>query len=356
MDPEREKTELSSQRQRNGTKLRPSANLVWAFCLCLIVILFDGYTRRRDTQPDFSLRLEQSAMQSLQSRLEFLEIGMRFATADKTKLAANGSGGPDLAALAKIQPPVDRSREQLEEYVRKICEVSSRQTRFSFRDPQVWLLSQVGPENFDVLLEFYDRRLSYYFNRVLGAFAREEHKQAVIDAMRSSSRQDLVSLVIEKGWEADARESLISKLESQPRYLPPDWIKAIARLPDPPYEDLFEYLRTGMNKTQTYEALESLPNIDLDASIADVWARREGSDADLAAIALAHGHTDAIGELIGELPLALPTDRRRLRETIERHVPVRGGIAEMTAWFEVHKDLLRWDAGEREYYIEGDER
>ncbi len=360
--------------------------LIWMFILFNFVLLFDLYLRRRDTTDmlsDFSRTKIEATVETLRSRLEFLELGMQFLAAnnsgtatggttagpiapvgatpsggqndplDASPVSSNPPGGVDAAALAGIQLPADPTREQVVDYVRRICEVSSRQTRFTSSDPQIWLLSRVGPENFHVLLQFYDRQLSIYFDRVLGAFAREEHKQAVIEALRLKS--GLVRLVVEMGWEADAREVLFSELKRQPSDLPTDWIKAVARLPNPPYDDLLEYLRTGLNKRYTYEALETLPKIDLDASIADVWKRREGRDGELAAIAMAHGHTEAIGELIEALPFEHPYRRHRLLEAIYRHLPVRGGEKEITAWFHKHKDRLRWDAGEREYVTEGED-
>ena len=262
---------------------------------------------------------------------------------------------PDTEALARITLPENPTRGEMLEYVRAIARASYNQNSYGSADPQIEMLAKVGRKNADVLIETYDQRVDYYFEYALKQVAGEEHKDLVIAALAEHPR--LASVVVHKGWAADAREVLTNALKVRPRYLPGEWIDAVASLRDPAtYEDLRAYFIEGMNKNHTYDAIKSLPGIDLEDAVIEAWERPRGfpltdEKKRLAPIAIGHGIDAALetafGLLGGEKWLA-----ERARGSVLRHTEAAGSDEEIKAFYERHKGQFRWDPNRRKFLVE----
>jgi hypothetical protein len=210
--------------------------------------------------------------------------------------------GPNIQALNQITLPSDSTKEQVVEYVNRIAAASAGQTAFSFEDPQIGMLTEVGSGNIDALLNA-PASLSFYIVSAISGLADDEHKQMIIDALPKYVQ--LIHLIVQKGWVDDARPILIAVLHTHPGYLPREWIDIVAAFQDPStYDDLKEYLVNGANRLWTYEALSRIPGIDLSRTVAEAWAKAKFGCSDreraaMATIALRFGHQDALRYSVG---------------------------------------------------------
>jgi hypothetical protein len=261
----------------------------------------------------------------------------------------------DVAALRKIRLPEDPSREEIEEYVDAILAASRGQNSFSTEDLQIPMLVKVGRKNVDVLIDRLDGAVEFYLTAAVSRLAGEEHKELILKVLPAEER--LIGVVVEKGWVQDARSILTAALKNAPSYLPPQWIDAVASLRDPEtHGDLRRYFVHGSNKSLTYQAIRNLPGIDLDAAVTEAWKKPETAispfeRSDLAPIAAAHGHRDALDLAFELLDGSNDWRAREARKTILRHTGATGSDDELKAWFRDNKDQLQWDAEMRKFVI-----
>ena len=265
--------------------------------------------------------------------------------------------GPDRVALARIKLAYDPTKDQVRQYVSEILDVSSRQTVFSTMDPQLRLLTRVGPENVDVLLEYAG--VGWGASHVIEALKRlatDDHKTMILDAFPYN--HCLVEVIWRKRWEHDARKILIDELRTRPDFLPTEWIEAVASFQDPEtYDDLKVYLVNGGNRHYTYEAIKDLPGIQLEEVVAKAWerAKRRGrwEPVNMGKAAIEFGHIDALECAINELG-APPwrSDRMRdAREVVLRHIEFRGTNEEIRRWFHANKDRLVFDPETKKFQV-----
>lgn len=276
--------------------------------------------------------------------------------------------GADSKALAGIVLPENPTREQLVEYVRQIVAASAGQTSVSSVDPQIDMLAKVGPDHLDVLLDgLADLRKTpmrggrvilmadIYFIYAIERIADERHKDMIIKALDRS--HELARVILAKGWEKDAASILISELRGRPMYLPIEWINAVASLEDAAtYPALEDYFIVGTNHAMTYEAIRSLPGLDLTDAVEQVWknSRLDRWEKNrMAAIAVGYGHADALACLFDALGTVSERDfyRPSLREAILSHVDARGSNDELKAWFQKNKDKLVFDPKDKMFRV-----
>ena len=280
---------------------------------------------------------------------------------DLTKFSsvkADGWRGPDVEALSRIQLPENPSKSQATEYVNQIAAASRSQTAVSFEDPQIAMLARVGAENLDVLLKA-PATLSFYVAEVVAQYASDEDKRLILEAL--SGNVQLIRVVVEKGWIGDARSILIAGLRARPRYLPSQWIEAVASLRDPrTYDDLLAYLIHGQDRLRTYRALQDLPGINLSAALDKAWQSAKSAcgttdRTSLTPVALASGHLDALQFAVDSLQRAR-SDREWLpgdRQLILKHTNVRGNNAQIIQWFKQNKSRLVFDSATRQFRAPG---
>jgi hypothetical protein len=171
----------------------------------------------------------------------------------------------------------------------------------------------------------------------------------------------LIRVVVEKGWIGDARSILIAGLRARPRYLPSQWIEAVASLRDPrTYDDLLAYLIHGQDRLRTYRALQDLPGINLSAALDKAWQSAKSAcgttdRTSLTPVALASGHLDALQFAVDSLQRAR-SDREWLpgdRQLILKHTNVQGNNAQIIQWFKQNKSRLVFDSATRQFRAPG---
>lgn len=269
------------------------------------------------------------------------------------KSGGNEKRKVDAAALAKIILPEAPAAEQVSEYIRAILIASRQQNSFSDKDPQVAMLTRVGPGHLDLLIAAMDAKsysgVDSYLEKAVSSLAREEDKTIILDALATHPR--LVKVVVEKGWQQDARDTLIFRLGDEKANLSPDWIKAVVDLNDPAScEPLKKYFLRDENQDNTYKIISQLPNIDLAPEVAIAWKKaKSGRDYEVAQMlfpAADQGHADALEAAVRMLQ---KTDnkgnyvRRQAKDVLLHFTPATGDEAALIAWYEANKTRLTFD-------------
>jgi len=320
------------------------------------------------------LRELRKAVDGLTKRVEALE-GKPAAPAQdeeaaaEVKLGGSTSWWPSLGgaderkvntkALGAIKLPENPTKDQVKKYVSSILAASRGQNLFSDRDPQVRMLMDVGPENLDVLIAATKDQTSgdVYVVPAIVNLAREEDKAQILKALAYT--HTLAKVVVEKGWEEDAKDILLAELRDRAEYVPTEWVRAVANLQDPnTYDDLKKYLISGGNKRWTYDAIKDLPGIDLTDAVAKAWERakrsRYGEADEAAGFAAEFGHVDALGYLIRSLSGSQRSTyaAQEAREVIMRCTDARGTSEQIRKWFGENKDKLVFDPVAKKYRVQ----
>lgn len=262
--------------------------------------------------------------------------------------------GPDKAALDELELSPDADKQEIVEYVKAIAEISAGQSRRSSNDPQVEMLKAVGPAHLDVLFE-YSEEMPFYVSQVARELAEPRHKELVLAHLRE--HENLSEVVVEYGWQEDAREQLLDGLRHE-RYLPNAWIKAVAMLEDAEtYDDLKNYFVRGPNPDKVYETIKNLPGIELEEAAGRAWRRNKyGGDHDVMSIlpiAIKHGIFDALDFAVTRV-LGDQEDKSRnlekLRDVVKKHIECGGETdEEIREWYESNKDRLYYDIESRKF-------
>ncbi len=265
-------------------------------------------------------------------------------------------GAANIKALEKISLPEHPTKNQVLAYIKKICLASAEQRTFSDSDPQVSMLTQIGHENLELLLTAEcSHSAEFYIIPAISLLARPEDKELILQYL--SSKKDLIEVVIQKGWEKDAKSILYNELKQAPQYLPIEWIRAVANFQEPSaYEDLKQYLIFGSNKKWTYEAINTLPGIEIESAVIQAWenARRDPwSRNAFAPIALAHGQSDALSVIVESLDSS-PNDYNAVkypRKYIRQYTNASGSSNDIRAWYNKNKSNLYFDKEKKKYIV-----
>jgi outer membrane murein-binding lipoprotein Lpp len=333
----------------------------------VLSILFVSGCATSSQQTQLAAKQEHLAtqVQKLQTTVENLKKDVdAFQRIKRTSYDLSGSKGPAAERIAKIEMPADRSAENLKHYINEIIVAGQGQNSFSSDDPQAAMLARVGADNLNLLIDAMPVGSSrggmgnYHLEQAIKLLADDRHKTLILKEL--PIRQRLVTVVIDKRWEQDARDILISELEgASSDQLPTEWFKAAASLQDPKtYGALTNYFAKSMNASSLYRYISMLPGIQLDGAVAAAWARIKTIDstystASMAAIAISYGHQDAADALINLLKN--PPDRMSSsvnpRITLLMHLDTTGSNTELIAWYEENKDKLVFDPASKKFRL-----
>jgi hypothetical protein len=267
---------------------------------------------------------------------------------------------PNLEALGEIAFPEKADKAQVKEYVNAVLFASQRQDSFAERDPQVAMLTKIGSENLDVLVDIdsrvYATGAARYLRSAIQRLVLPEHKELILQALPIDHH--LADVIVHNGWQADARDTLISELRREGQSLPAGWLKAVAALQDPTtYPDIKAYFVRCANPQQTFDAIKQLPDLDLADAVDQVWkkARNSAPFPMLAAcgIAAEFGHLDALNAAVN----ALKKDRNeyvqnRAAAILQKYTTASGDHHALVAWFEANKDKLTFDQKAKKFVVQ----
>lgn len=268
--------------------------------------------------------------------------------------------GADRVKLKEITLPDNPSDEQVSEYINKILRVSNSQNRFSTEDPQVRMLAAVGSEHLKQLIEaHWQHGAQLYALEAIVRLAGDEHKPLIFE--RLLGKPELVAVIIENGWEEDARDILVQGLRECDRSTPQEWFEAVARLQDPStYPALMECLSKSCNPAFLISTLRELPDFPIEEAVRETWNNAKddefGNRIDAAFIAADHGHIDALVALVEKdardrLEYARYLHGESLQARLRRLTGQNGTVAEIQLWIEANKDGLVYDADLKQYIV-----
>lgn len=302
---------------------------------------------------DATLALILQEVQKINQRLDTLETG-------RGRADGFARVGPDTKRLREIQLPPNPSRKDVEDYVAKIVESSEGQNSFSPQDPQVALLTKVGEENIDLLLDLGMGQggRQFHVNYAIKKLATEKSRAKIVKALETN--RDLADLVLERGWEGDAKQTLVAGLGAE--YLPSSWIQAVASFKDPStYDKLRQQFVNGHNRSLTYDAIKDLPGIQIEKSIEEAWRKASRTHiwerTQMAAIAADYGHKDALDSLARSLTSQDARRSSHLKEQAETALLMRidGAPAagdDIAAWYNGIRDRLVFDRATKRFRVQ----
>lgn len=339
--------------------------MIWAGFASSILCVASPAGAQNDAQRDELLRQVLEELRATNRQLAELNARVE-ALAETIESPANeedGGGGPRLAALRQIVLPEQASREQVAEYIDRIAAATRGQDEFSDDDPQVDMLAAAGKRDFESLLDALGRHddLDWYVTLAITQIAREAHKPLVLQ--RLARQPDLIEVVVERQWVADARETLVRELARNPRRLPQDWIEAVVELRDPAtYDALTQYLVHAPGRLRTYQQIRDLPGIDLRDAVARAWAQGKNEHhferLQAATIAVDYGHEDALSLLIDQLkddqqghPFHVFGPVGDVRSTVLLHIDFHGTNAEIREWYKENRGKLRFDDAKKRFFV-----
>ncbi len=267
--------------------------------------------------------------------------------------------GPDREALAKIQLPDNPTPEQIRQYVEAIRESSRDQNLWSPSDPQIEMLTRLGPENFPIILESArrDTRQSFHLREAINRLARPEHKELILEAL--AEIEALVYIVLDNEWFEDAREILLERIRARPQYLSWQWVKAVVSLEDPEtYDDLLEFFVFSAGPAHFYPLLKEIPELKLDDAVERAWSRAKFGPSHLLTnmvpVAIEYGYPDALELAVRDLDKTTGVRVSNARDLVLKFTDARGSNEEIRKWYEENKDRLVFDP-ERERFVVGEE-
>lgn len=269
--------------------------------------------------------------------------------------------GPDIEKLSDITLADDAGPDEVEKYILAIIAASQGQNSWSNRDPQVAMLTNVGKKNLPLLIEAlpYSRSTSsIHIEQAVVNLADESSKSLILDSL--PIHPNLVKAVILNGWEADARDILLTELENPGQYLPLEWIRAVASLNDrESYPLLREYFINGRNQWMTYKEIQYLPIENMPGAIAEAWHRSKYeygyNRVSMAVIAVKYGHIDALEALIESLTSKTPDSlyiNQEARPAVLQYTDFRGSNEELKKWFQDNWALLRFDPEVKKFIVD----
>jgi hypothetical protein len=303
---------------------------------------------------------------------ERTEKGVASDSSDDSSLSRFGgfrSKSADTATLSKIKLPDSPTEDQAREYIRKIISATRGQNSFSSEDPQVAMLEKVGPERLGLLLDMHGEggkggmsayETTFYLESAICHLARDSDKELILKTL--PDLKFLAKVVVEKGWEKDAKETLVNKLTTSRDSLPSEWIQAVVTLSDPStYNDLKWYLIHNDNRYQTYELIRDLPGIDIAETVAKIWEKtgyHDWEERGVAKMAVDFGHVDALEFLVNFCieqeegkSRGMEWDVRDIRRLVLKHLDFRGTNKEIADWIQKNREQLVFDSKTGKYGV-----
>ncbi len=271
------------------------------------------------------------------------------------KWAVRVSGDSKSEDLAHIKLPDNPSKDEVRAYVRAIVDACRGRRSWSNTDPEVKMLEKVGPKNLDLLIAALAvEPQNFHLRYVIGELVDENSKQLVLENLGACSA--LVGVVLQQGWEQEAKQTLIKGFGNGNHHLSPEWIEAVAKLKEPStYPLLRDYFVRGANRYLTYEAIKNLPIENLPGAVQDAWQMTRSLGVGLgltALIAAEYGHLDALECLFEELTGISGNDEwfaKRARKVIYRVTDFTGSKEEALAWFKTCRENLRFDPEKKRF-------
>jgi hypothetical protein len=301
------------------------------------------------------------------SALRFNPDTGKFVVSQTGAPAPSKTGAATSSAAAAENPPEKpelpepSSKAQVRQYIANVLSGSESLTHVSSNDPRVKKLRRVGSGNVDLLIDFLDAEPGsfggdYFLILAIKSLANDSNKKSILDGLAIHTM--LAEVVIQRGWEQDAKQTLVKKLEDSGEFLPTEWIVAVAKLRDPAtYPLLRNYFVRGSNKYNTYEAIKDLPIGNLAGAVNEAWQNSRDEDTSarsMALIAAQYGQMDALDFLAqqwADLPENDEWFANQVRKVFSKITDFTGTGTEAPAWLKSCWERLKFDPATKKFVV-----
>ena len=266
------------------------------------------------------------------------------------------SKGPDYLLLNKIKLAKKPTKKQVTEYIKKVLAASKGQNRYGSNDPQIAMLSKVGSDNVDLLI---DNIKNYYVNCAIANVATEKNKKQILEAFKK--HHELASCIVKKNWGKDAKETIFKYVKDNNKitgYRPHVWANAVVQAASPKEYPLIEdFFANAGNPEMIYGILGGLEDFDMKKAADKGWAKKKNqrktySKGNMAIIAAKYGNKDALKYLAcnfgKEKNKYLARD---MKNTVYQLTRKNYSSEKMEKWFNANEKNLVFVPDDEEYII-----
>ena len=272
------------------------------------------------------------------------------------------------ARLDGIELPPSPTDAQVRAFVsRVLSSARGSHSRIMPGGPEQALLATVGPKYLYVLLEpLVCDPITPGRDCLLGTvrlLIDERNKQLVLNHLAAVTA--LLPVVIDCGWEQDARQVILERLGDEAGSVSGAWVAAAARLAGPEHmRHLRRHLRGAAGYRYTiWSALQKIKGVgSLDDIVRDFWRETVESGArghsrlDAAYVAVHYGHVSAL-EVVAS---AMRDNRERAWTIFSRLTGFGDGMGLFSGreekgwlWFKQHREKLQFDIDRARYVVAG---
>ncbi len=298
-----------------------------------------------------------------ESKLEFDQENEEYIIKSKAKnkklkvkaSTKRSTGFIDYRGLKKIKLTKNPSRKQIEEYIKKIVDISKKQKSFSSNDPQIAMLSKVGSKNVDLLMK---QSKSWHINWAIINVATESNKKQILEAFKK--QHQLINCIVKMGWGKDAKITILEYLKKGKvtDYVPYVWSAAAVQAASPKDYDIIEdYFARAGNPEMVFNTLRQLDGLNMKEAANKGWKyqkskRQTWSKGQMAIIAARFGNKDALKYMV----YACRKEKNQymaaqIRDAIYKLTGKNLSFSKMERWYKKNQAKLVFDPENEEYII-----
>ena len=266
------------------------------------------------------------------------------------------SKGPDFYILRKIKLRENPTKKQVEEYIKKVLAASKGQKFYGSDDPQIAMLSKVGSDNIDLLI---DNIKNYYVMCALQNVATEKNKKQILEAFKK--HHELASCIVQKNWGKDAKETIFKYLRDNNKvtgYRPHVWANAVVQAASPKeYPIVEDFFANAGNPEMIYGILSGLEDFDMKKAAEKGWAKKKNqrktySKGNMAIIAAKYGNKGALKYLACNFGKEKNKYlARNMKNTVYQLTGKNYSPEKMSKWYKENEKNLVFVPDDEEYII-----
>lgn len=264
---------------------------------------------------------------------------------------------PDMDMLLRVKLPSDPNRSEIINYINLIYILSRNQRSYLDSDPQVGMITKVGRDNMDLILQASKPGVQWvkYGIEAISILAEDQDQNFILDNLKSNYA--LSKVVLTKGWCKEAESILIDMVTANSGYLPSETIKCLASLKRPEhYPILISYMTGGWNSHTTYGIIKNLPGIELTEALQVAWEGSRGNNYQIGYLTkdtLATGYMASFHFLFETIDdnYRVPDTIYDAKSLIKQFTYQLGERADLKNWYERNKEVIVFDQNLNKYVV-----
>jgi hypothetical protein len=264
---------------------------------------------------------------------------------------------PDMDMLLRVHLPSKPTRSEIINYINIIFTLSRNQRTYLDSDPQVGMLTKVGRNNIDLILQASRPGVQWvkYGIEAVSQLAGDQDRNIILEKLKNN--YELSRVVYAKGWCEQAESILTNMVAESSGYLPGEAIKCLASLKKPElYPVLINYMKGGWNSHTTYGIIKNLPGIELTQGLQAAWEGSRGNNYQIAYLTrdtLATGYMPAFHFLFDTIDdnYKVPITIYNAESLIKQFTNQRGDKTALKNWYEINREDIVFDEALKKYVV-----